>query len=409
MRRAWDARSVGPYFQPIVAVDRMQVVGYEVLGRLRTPHGVLSLGPFFQDSRVPAEEKIRVDRRVVRQALALYARQASPALLFLNVNPSWTEAALDRYRDELLAEAARLGMAPDRLVIEVTENPSAGSDQALRDAVERSRAAGCRVGLDDVGSGFSQLDRVALLRPDFLKVDMRIVQRSTHAASYYHLLEGLSLIAQKLGSELLVEGIESEAELAVALAVGARYLQGFLFSPPREGWVEPDRYAPLVRRGLSALRQRRREQMRKRACLQEQLAARLRPEGESLAADGGRDPRSCDRRLIRLLEHLPPYCYRLYVCDRDGYQVSGNIERGPDGVTVDRSFAGANWTTRPYCLRNIEEAARSRDGALSDPYRDHRTRQPTLTFTYAVTADRFVFVDCRLEDLDTKVFCRTTP
>lgn len=400
MRRAWDARAVVPYFQPIIAVERMQVVGYEVLGRLKTPHGVVSLGPFFQDVRVAVDEKIRMDRWIVHQAFKACGGLPAPPLLFLNVNPAWGEAALDAYRHDLLADASRFGIPPEKLVFEVTESPSAGSDQVLRDIVERFRASGCRVGLDDVGSGFSQLDRVALVRPDFLKVDMRIVQQSTHAASYYHLLEGLAVIAQKLGSLLLVEGIETEAELAVALSVGSQYLQGYLFSPPNADRVEPHQFAAVVRGALDALRRRQQDRLRARTLIRRQLATRLRQEVGDLTAADFAHPRTRDHRLGHVLTALPACCWRLYLCDAQGNQLSANVERGPQGVTSDAAFVGSNWTVRPYFLRNVAEAARTPEGALSEPYRDHQTRQPTVTYTYALADDLFLFVDCRLEDLD---------
>lgn len=64
-----DDDAIVPFFQPIIAVDTRKIVGYEVLGRVRTPSGVYSLGPFFHDPAVPKGAKVRADRLIRQKAL----------------------------------------------------------------------------------------------------------------------------------------------------------------------------------------------------------------------------------------------------------------------------------------------------------------------------------------------------
>lgn len=384
-----------PYYQPIIIVERMQVIGYEVLGRMVTPEGVTSLGPFFHDVKIPCEEKRQVDHWIIRQAMQHFSHGSAPPVMFVNIQPNCLAGRRREFYPDVLREAQKEGLAPDRIVLEITEQKFAGSDRHLSEWIQGLRQHGCKIAIDDIGSGFSQLDRIALVRPDFLKVDMRILQQSTKAASYYHLLEGISLIAQKLGAELLLEGIETEAELAVAISVGARYLQGFLFSPAGPAFVAADRYASLVQSGLSQYRQRIREEKLARG----QITRRISREIEGWLAGRWSPTSFGQRQLMTLLKNLPASCYRLYVCNGDGYQISANVERSQGTFGVDPSFLGANWTARPYFLSNIDRALRNKTGTLSEPYRDQKTHTPTATFTYALNAAEFLFVDVALPDL----------
>lgn len=82
-----DEDAIVPFFQPIIAVDTRKIAGYEVLGRLRTPDGVLSLRPFFYDPAVPKRAKVKADRLIWPKALELVAAAGIGAKVFLNIQP----------------------------------------------------------------------------------------------------------------------------------------------------------------------------------------------------------------------------------------------------------------------------------------------------------------------------------
>jgi EAL domain-containing protein (putative c-di-GMP-specific phosphodiesterase class I) len=79
-----------------------------------------------------------------------------------------------------LARLESFGIAPERIVFEITE--LSGDDQHLKEVVAHYRDAGARIGIDDFGAGHSQLDRVLALQPDILKLDLRLFQAAARGA-----------------------------------------------------------------------------------------------------------------------------------------------------------------------------------------------------------------------------------
>ena len=165
------------------------------------------------------------------QAIAAFAREKRPEMLFLNLKPSWIHQFFNRtdniYTLQLLE---KYQINPNQICIEITEEGFTGSLEELRSVVDIYRAAGCLIAVDDVGSGYSNLDRIALIQPNVLKIDIHMIKKSAHHDGYMGVLRSFSTIAEQVGASLLVEGVETIEDLQRAIQVGSRYIQGFLFS-----------------------------------------------------------------------------------------------------------------------------------------------------------------------------------
>ena len=96
--------------------------------------------------------------------------------------------------------------------------------------VQIFRDYGLKIAIDDLGTGFSNLERIGYLHPDIMKVDIQIMRESLNKNSFKQVLGAISEMSQKLGSQLLFEGIETEEEVNLALSMGANLLQGYYFS-----------------------------------------------------------------------------------------------------------------------------------------------------------------------------------
>lgn len=120
-------------------------------------------------------------------------------------------------------------MPASSLVVEVTEGvPVAPGDPALG-AMAALRAAGCRIALDDVGSGYASLTYLARLPVDVVKVDRSLVVALGDPRSA-RVLEALVRLSRSLGLVVLAEGVEHEAQVRALLRAGATLGQGWLWS-----------------------------------------------------------------------------------------------------------------------------------------------------------------------------------
>jgi diguanylate cyclase (GGDEF)-like protein/PAS domain S-box-containing protein len=223
-------RAVRSVFQPIVDLDTGRVVAYEALAR--GPEGPLERpDALFAAARAEGrlaelDEACRVAafRGAVDQGLL------APLTLFVNVEPEVLDSAP---LGELLAIA---NGAPGqlRVVLEITERALAVRPADLLRTVERVRDCGWGVALDDVGADVMSLAFMPLLRPDVVKLDLRLVQDRPGPRTA-EIMNAVNAYAERSGALLLAEGIETERHLLRARALGARLGQGWLLGRPQAG------------------------------------------------------------------------------------------------------------------------------------------------------------------------------
>jgi diguanylate cyclase (GGDEF)-like protein len=216
-------------FQPIVRLTDLQPVGYEGLARFPTPPGLVALPP---DVTLAAAGRmgVRYDLEVACWA-AISEAGAPPSgrLMFVNVGPD----ALGH--PGLMALADSL---PSRLVIELTEQDAVQDVALLRERLRPWIARGALIAVDDAGAGFTSLEYVAEIRPDFLKLCRGMVTGVDLDPSRQAVLRATVAFAHEVGARIVAEGVERPEELAVLRDAEVDYGQGWLFGRPAEAWPE---------------------------------------------------------------------------------------------------------------------------------------------------------------------------
>ena len=154
----------------------------------------------------------------------------APLTLFVNVEP---EVLDDAPLERLLAIAAT-GPRALPVVFEITERAIAARPAELLRTVDRIRGHGWAIALDDVGADPRSLAFMALVRPEVVKLDLRLIQQRP-SPEIAEIMHAVNAYTESSGALLLAEGIETEAHLAAAHALGARFGQGWLFGRPSAG------------------------------------------------------------------------------------------------------------------------------------------------------------------------------
>jgi diguanylate cyclase (GGDEF)-like protein/PAS domain S-box-containing protein len=214
-------------YQPIVDLDTGRVVAYEALAR--GPQGPLQTpDALFAAARV-AGRLAELDALCRSAALrgAVAAELGPPLTVFVNVEPEVLESAP---LEELLA-IATTAPAGLRVVVEITERALATRPADLLRAVARVREVGWGIALDDVGAESMSLAFMPLLRPDVVKLDLKLVQQRPGPA-VAEIMNAVNGYAERTGALVLAEGIEDETHLAMARALGASLGQGWHFGRP---------------------------------------------------------------------------------------------------------------------------------------------------------------------------------
>ena len=201
------------------------VHGYEAL--LRSRHGVLDT-PMKVIAAAESHGMLgRLGDWVASAAARWLEELPSDANLFINVHPnelSDFEAARVRFE--------KLRRWTGRVVLEITERGNVLELCGWQQTIEWLTLSGFRIAVDDLGSGYNSLSVLAELHPAFMKVDMSIVRHMDREERKQRLVDLLVRFAKATSSQLVLEGIETNGEAAVARRLGADLLQGYLLGKP---------------------------------------------------------------------------------------------------------------------------------------------------------------------------------
>lgn len=246
--RAVIDRGIKTVYQPLVDIQSRDVVGYEALAR--GPAGsVLESPSVLFDAARKQGVTAALDRACCGAALrgALDAGLYSPAAVFVNIEPEVIGAEIDSVGRAFLRDAHRRL----RIFFEVTERALMARPAELLDTVERMRAAGFGIALDDVGSDHGSLALLPLLRPDVVKLDMSLVHDHPSRRSG-DVMNGVCAYAEQTGALIVAEGIETAAHLIAAKSLGATLAQGWLFGRPGPLPRDPQVRRPTATLGVPA-------------------------------------------------------------------------------------------------------------------------------------------------------------
>lgn len=218
-------------YQPIVDLARAQVAGYECLARFGPAMGV---GPdeWFRQAHLHGCAA-ELEARVVAKVLHLGDQVPHPRFLSVNLSPALlTSPAVQ----EVFAAGGDL----TGIVVELTEHVPYDVQGELGEALQRLRAAGALVAMDDAGSGYAGLTQLLTVRPQLVKLDRALVADLDRDAAKAALVGQFGAISGALDAWLLAEGIERVGELDSCLAMGIPLAQGYLLGRPGPTFAEID-------------------------------------------------------------------------------------------------------------------------------------------------------------------------
>ncbi|MCP4002787.1 MAG: EAL domain-containing protein [bacterium] len=235
LARALEANEIVVFFQPIVAIDTLQLVGVEALVRWQHPERGL-LGPWaFIDVAEESELIVPLGARVMELALeqtAAWHRLGGPvSKLKISVNLSPKQLLQDDVPATFQRCVERAEIDPQRVTLEITESHAVADLKATVAVLDRLRVLGARIAMDDFGTGFSSLSYLEQLPIDVLKVDKAFIDR-LGSGKNAPLAEWVISLGQTLGMAVVAEGIEEADQLEILRERGCEFGQGYLFARP---------------------------------------------------------------------------------------------------------------------------------------------------------------------------------
>jgi diguanylate cyclase (GGDEF)-like protein len=235
-----------PYFQPQISTDTGAITGFEVLVRWQHPErGLLT-----PDAFLPLLQAVglteRLGERMLYHALGSLHRweAAGHKIAAVGVNFSAEELRNPRLPDRIAWELERFGLTADRLSVEVLETVVAGdADDVVVQNVARLAALGCRIDLDDFGTGHASIANIRRFAVSRIKIDRSFVSGMTQDREQQRIVAAILSMAERLGLETIAEGVETREEHTLLAQLGCAQVQGYGIARPMPedetlAWIE---------------------------------------------------------------------------------------------------------------------------------------------------------------------------
>jgi len=341
------------HFQPQVSLKRKAVVGLEALSRGFDPQSGEIISPtlLFAQARDRAS-RLALDRACRTNAVEAFAslhRREQSLMLSMNVDASCINEET-RGSNHILNLVNRCGISPGNVILEIIESRCDDTD-ALMEFVRFYRNHDFLIALDDVGAGFSNLDRIPMLKPDVIKLDRCLI---SGVNKHFHKLEvvrSFVQMANRLGCLVLAEGVETAEEAMCLLSNGVDVFQGFYFARPAPGLDAVPGMAGKVDALAERHRENRTQQIAEDKRLYSSYDLTVLTMCQALAESPARNTR---KDLARFIDTYPSVeC--LYVLDMKGNQISETL-CNPSRLKSSKRFLyepateGADHSLKEYFL-----------------------------------------------------------
>lgn len=232
---ALENGEIVPWFQPQISTDTGQITGFECLARWIDPQrGAISPADFLPELEA-ASKMGRLLEVILYHALTAIKAwdQVGLDIQQVGVNFSTAELSDPGLVDQIAWELDRFEVSPDRLAVEILETVVAqGPDDIITRNIRGLSDLGCRIDLDDFGTGHASLASIRRFGVGRIKIDRSFVMKSDRDPEQQRMIRAILTMAERLDLETLAEGVETVGEHALLAQLGCTHVQGFGIGRP---------------------------------------------------------------------------------------------------------------------------------------------------------------------------------
>ena len=230
VRTAIQRNRVLPFFQPIVVTNTKEVITFECLARIKESDNlILPPGAFLNTAKhaglYPSISHIMFEKSI--QSLAGRDHRIS-----LNLSAKDIDNQSSRDYIQRLIEAHQ--SVADRITLEITETEQIANYEVMKGFIEKVKAFGVKIALDDFGAGFSNFTHLLSLNIDFIKIDGSLIKNLDTDTNALKITRAIVECARSLNIQIVAEFVHNEAIYQIVKELGIDYCQGYLFGAPSE-------------------------------------------------------------------------------------------------------------------------------------------------------------------------------
>ena len=227
LKSAFINDNIEVYFQPLVNNKTLKVDKYECLVRLIEEDGKVVAPYFFLDISKRSNQYTKLTKIVLEKSFQKFEHLPFE----FSVNISYEDIENPDFLD-FIKDLLKKYDVTNRVVFEILEDESIKNYNLLISFVDEVKALGCKVAIDDFGSGYSNFEHLLKMNIDYLKIDASLIKNIATNENSYKITKTIIEFAKNLNLKTIAEFVENEEIFNIVRNLGADYSQGYFFSAP---------------------------------------------------------------------------------------------------------------------------------------------------------------------------------
>lgn len=231
IKLAIEENRVVPFFQPIVNNKNLSYNKYEALVRIINPNGDVVLPFSFLDIAKQTKQYLQLTKIMIEKSFTTFKHKKD---LEFSINLTIEDIFCQEMQNFLFE---KLDQNPDiakRLVLEIVESESIQDYEQVIDFIKTVKSKGCKIAIDDFGSGYSNFEYLIKLQADYIKIDGSLIKNINTQRESFVVVSTIVNFAKQMGIKTIAEFIEDESILKTIQDLDIEYSQGYHFSPPKQ-------------------------------------------------------------------------------------------------------------------------------------------------------------------------------
>ncbi|KGA97258.1 diguanylate phosphodiesterase [Alkalihalobacillus alcalophilus ATCC 27647 = CGMCC 1.3604] len=378
-----------PYYQPIISADKQLVIGYEVLAHILTEEGNKSLGWFFRDRTIPDEYRLELEDYVQETAIEHFQQVGQKVYLFFNYDAN---LLLQDNGETLIKRIESVQGDEDlkkHIVLQLDEQLISNQADEFKHLLAYIQSTGIQIAVNNIGFKSSNLDNLALLKPNIVKVNVAFLEEDSLPHLYREVHHSISMLSRKIGATLLFEGITGFNQLNYAWRNGGRYYQGDYLIQATRQFISLDYCKEKIQKEFQHFITFERRKVEAQIQLLNLISQKMKHSVKEI-----QDMEHLDQFILKVAADCHDFVFRVYICNQDGFQQTANAEKNELGKwELHLEGRNKNWSWRPYFLENIVRMNIEKKGLLSDLYTDIDRDERIRTYSYPISDSLYLFLD----------------
>jgi len=232
IKNAIKENQITPYYQPIYNTNTKSIEKYESLARIILDNGQVLEPSSFLDISIKSKLYHEITKAMIRKSFQYFKDKDYEFSINISIHD-----IQDKKTFEFITDSLDSFQSPKRIVFEILESDKVGNYEELKEFIKVLKTYGCKVAIDDFGSGYSNFSHILALNVDYLKIDASLVRFITTDENSKMITKTIINFASSLGLKTIAEFVEDKEALDLLEEMGVDFVQGYYIGKPKESHV----------------------------------------------------------------------------------------------------------------------------------------------------------------------------